>query len=332
MHPAIYDRFEDAYLTVLGHVLHKYEYRPTPRGAPASECLNISFTLRDPRNRIVYLPQRRTNIVFCYAELLWYLTGRDDLNMIGYYAPKMRNYSSDGQRMTGTAYGPKLFGRHHPEGAGQWDRIVDLLAHDPGSKRAVISIFDPAELEKPDNPDVSCTIALQFLLRGGCLHAVTFMRGNDAVTGLLSDVFSFTALQEFTAHHLGVPLGTYTHHVASMHINDTDADRAATIFAADRPRASFPVIAMPPTRWSDLDLITRYEQALRLGEQQLSLRDLAWQSFQPYWQQVILLLEVYRQIRHTDHPITPGVLNALDAGHRWLIANRWPSRIPRDAA
>ncbi|PZG30815.1 hypothetical protein C1I98_30925 [Spongiactinospora gelatinilytica] len=92
------------------------------------------------------------------------------------------------------------------------------------------------------------------------------------------------------------------------------------------------MIAMPPTRWSDLDLIARYEHTLRRDEQRLGLSDPAWRSLQPYWQQVILLLEVYRQIRHADHPISTDVVDALDAGHRWLIANRWPSRISQGAA
>jgi len=35
--------------------------------------------------------------VFCFAEALWYLQGRDDLEMISYYAPRLARFSSDGR-------------------------------------------------------------------------------------------------------------------------------------------------------------------------------------------------------------------------------------------
>lgn len=43
------------------------------------------------------------------------------------------------------------------------------------------------------------------LMRDGRLHAVCYMRANDADQGLLSDVFSFTLLQEFAARQLASP-------------------------------------------------------------------------------------------------------------------------------
>jgi thymidylate synthase len=40
---------------------------------------------------------------------------------------------------------------------------------------------------------------------------VCSMRANDLDCGLLSDVFSFTMIQEYAAVQLGLELGTYTH-------------------------------------------------------------------------------------------------------------------------
>ena len=81
-------------------------------------------------------------------------------------------------------------------------------------------VMQPGELADPANPDVACTLALHFMLRGGALHMAAYMRANDAVIGLLCDVFSFTFIQEHAARLLGVPVGTYTHHADSMHVND----------------------------------------------------------------------------------------------------------------
>lgn len=329
MQPPMFGRFEDAYTAVLAHVSQHFEHTSASRGNMARECLNVSFVLRDPRDRIVYLPARRTNIVFCFAEALWYLWGRDDLEMISYYAPRLARFSSDGEKLAGSAYGPKLF-RPARTGRSQWETVRNLLAEDPASKRAVVSFFHPDELTDPANPDVSCTLALQFFLRDGHLHTTTYMRGNDAVIGLLSDVFSFTVIQEFTALQLGVQLGSYGHHVGSMHINEADAGRAAAIVGTAGHRyAWFPVRAMPPTRWPDLEIVAQYEGALRRGEEQLTADDPGWLGLDPYWQQVVLLFEAYRQIVHCPgSPVRPSILEALDPGYRWLIARRWPERMP----
>jgi thymidylate synthase len=328
LHPPLFSRFEDAYAAVLEHVGSHFEHVNALRGSSCRECLNVSFALADPRDRIVYAAARRTNIVFCFAEALWYLWGRDDLDMIGYYAPRLARFSADARTLTGSAYGPRLFTPART-GQSQWDRVLRLLSEDPATKRAVVSLFQPEELIDPANPDVTCTLALQFLLREGRLHAIAYMRANDAVIGLLSDVFSFTLIQEFAARQLGVELGSYAHHVGSMHINDADAERVTAIAAARDQHAWFPVQTMPPTRWAELKIVERYEGALRRDEQRLDPCDLTGLGLDPYWQQVVLLFEVYRQVaRDPGALLSEAALAALNPGYRRLIACRWPDRIP----
>lgn len=67
-------------------------------------------------------------------------------------------------------------------------------------------VMQPGELADPANPDVACTLALHLMLRGDALHMTAHMRANDAVTGLLCDVFSFTFIQEHAARLFGVPV------------------------------------------------------------------------------------------------------------------------------
>jgi thymidylate synthase len=319
--------FTDAYTVVLAHVTGSPEHVISARGNHARECLNVSFTLTDPRERIAWSPARRPNIVFSYAEVLWHLLARDDLAMIGYYAPGMRRYSRDGARLPGTAYGRKLFGRN-ASGGSQWDRVRDLLTADPSSKRAVLAIFDPGELADPANPDVSCALALHLLLRDGTLHAVTCMRANDAMIGLLCDVFAFTLIHEFLAGQLGARLGTYTHHAISMHVNHPDAARAASIVATRHESMRFPATKMPLTTWDDITAIGELEQTLRRNEERVQPAGLAATGLALYWQQVVLLFEAYRQITHDDGTVSPATLDALEPGYRQLIAWRWPMAMP----
>ncbi|OJF10757.1 thymidylate synthase [Couchioplanes caeruleus] len=326
-----YDSFQQAYLAVLRTVARRYQYETASRGKKAREIINSSFTITDPIDRTPYLAARRTNIVFNHAEALWYLTGRDDVDMIGYYAPRLRDLAVEG-RLTGTAYGPRLFNPTGEDGRSQFDRVMSLLREDPDTKRAAMVIMRPDELTDPTHPDVACTLGLQFLLRDGRLHAAAYMRGNDAVIGLLCDTFSFTFLQEYTARRLGVPVGTYAHHVGSMHINLLDLDRVDAILteaAGPNARPRFPVPSMPVTSHDDLALVMAWEEGLRTDTRRLDPVRLDRVPLPLYWQQVLALFEVYRQIVHDpDGPVSPDAMAALHPGHRWLVAARWPDRMP----
>ncbi|MGW0486207.1 thymidylate synthase [Nonomuraea sp. NPDC003214] len=327
--------FHEMYPRVLREVTTIPEHEICTRGNTSLEVLDVSFRIADPVQRVPYLNSRPINLAYNWAEVLWYLFGRDDLDMIGYYAPQMRQNSGDGRTLTGTAYGQPLF-ITGPDGRTQWQRVLDLLGKDPDSKRAVLSIFRPEELIRDNNPDVSCTIAAQFLLRGGALHMTAYMRGNDAFMGMPSDVFSFTVLQELAAHQLGVRVGHYSHHVGSMHVNLPNRAKVRKILAevdaaGYRPPA-FRFPAMPVDDcWTSLRLLMQEEAGLRANLHQHTGASVRETGLDPYWQQVLLVFEVYRQITHTDQPVTRDVLGALDPGYQWLIRHRWPKRMPEGA-
>ncbi|MEV0570521.1 thymidylate synthase [Dactylosporangium sp. NPDC050588] len=299
--PTPFPTFTDAYLAVLRTVVDGPHLLTSGRSKDAREVPNVSFQLTDPTARTPYVAARRANPVFTAAEFLWYVAGRDDLDMIAYYAPRLRHLSTDGRTLTGTAYGPRLFGRTGPDARSQFERALDFVRHEPDSKRAAMVIMEPAELQELHNPDVACTLGLQFMLRDGRLHMTGYMRGNDARIGLLCDVHSFTMIQEFAARLLRVPLGTYTHHVGSMHINATDVDLVRRMLAeADNGLIrQFRAEGMPAdTTWDTLATVLQYEEMLRLGQASVTAQQAAELPLPSYWQRIVLLLEAYRQMKH----------------------------------
>lgn len=328
-----YPTFQDAYTAVLRHVGEEYEHENAPRGNRSRECLNVSFRLADPRERVTYLPARKVNIVFHWAEALWYVWARNDLDMIAYYAPQIRAYSGDGQTLAGSAYGRRLFKPLGGELPSAWTLIQQVIGEDPESKRGVATFFRPEELAIEDNLDVACVIAVQFLQREHRLHAITYMRANDAVQGLLSDVFSFTLIQELMARQLDLELGTYAHHVGSMHIGDGDLPRVQRVLEEANTSTApvrFPIATMPDGHlWESLKTLEAWEHTLRHNEAEGRPADVEDLWLDPYWKQVVLLFEAYRQIVHQpDRPVSADTLDALTPANRWLLAHRWPERTP----
>jgi len=333
VHGPTFASFQAAYVAVLRHVTAACQYETAACGAHAREVLNASFTIADPTARTPYLASRRTNVVFNHAEVLWYLAGRDDIDMVGYYAPRLRDLAGVDGRLRGTAYGPRLFTPGPPDQRSQFDRVLRLLGDDPDTKRAAMIIMRPEELVDPTCPDVACTLGLQLMRRGGRLHGAAYMRGNDAVLGLLCDTFSFTFIQEFAARLVGVPVGSYAHHVGSMHISTTDLPKVAAILAeADQavPPVRFAATPMPPdTGWHTIESVLQWEDDLRHDRRALSPAAFARLPLAAYWREIVMLFEVYRQIsHHPDRPVDPASLALLRPGHRWLVEQRWPKRMP----
>lgn len=318
-----YPGLSELYLATLRNVCGAYEYRSAPRGHAEREIIGYGARIDDPRARFCLHAARKQNVVFNYAEALWYLSGRNDLEFIAHYAPSMARYSPDGKHLPGTGYGARLL--HYGErGLDQIERALDILSRDDAeSKRVVLQIFSADEELYRRNIDVSCTLGLQLLLREGRLHMVAFMRANDAYIGLLNDVFSFTFLQEYLASRLGCELGTYAHQVGSIHVYDDNLPRVQALL--DDSDAAIVTAAAPPrmpagTRAATIARVLEHEGRIRAGRVSLAaLRDI---DLDPYWRDVLGLFWIYREIK-AGNPPPDEALAFVGPFHRAYLMNRW---------
>lgn len=118
------------------------------------------------------------------------------------------------------AYGPRI--------RDQIPRVIERLADDPGTRQAVVTVWDPA-YDLQDRADIPCTTTLQFLIRHGKLQMVTTMRSNDVWLGFPYDVFQFTLLQKTIANCLGIEAGMYIHLVGSLHLYEKDVEASLNL-------------------------------------------------------------------------------------------------------
>lgn len=201
---------------VLSSLLENGE-ETSPRGMKTLELFPISFKLVNPRSRCVLNSARKWSFPLAIGEFCWHVSGSDDLSFIEYYIPRWREFSDDSEKVRGSCYGYRIFnsqGRKH----SQWERLVKLLKSDLQSRRAILQFSEPELNLSVESKDVPCTSTIQFLVRNNKVHAIVYMRSNDAIWGLPYDIFLFTMLQELLACELNLELGEYTHIVGSLHI------------------------------------------------------------------------------------------------------------------
>lgn len=240
------DSLEEIHSELMATLIQAPDFEAAPRGKPIKELVAASFTLTNPRNRLIPSKVRNVNYGFAVGELCWYVRGDSDLETMLYYNKRMAQFSDDG-RTINSAYGARMFkGRWSkplpprtardsgpprvPDSVSQVDMVLEELRRDPDSRRAVMHINEPTDLLRAverGSKDVPCTMSIQLFIRDRRLHMHVLMRSNDVVWGLPYDVFSFTCLQEAFLYRLqqeGVPvddLGSYHHTAGSLHVYDT---------------------------------------------------------------------------------------------------------------
>ena len=228
------DSMDDVHECIVQELLENPDYESAPRGQPIKELIGASFTLMNPRARLIASPTRAVNYGFAVGELCWYARGEEDLATMAYYNKRMPAFSDDGKTLN-SAYGCRMFGTSL---FSQWENVMTELLKDPDSRRAMMIINQPFDLGKAvtaGSKDVPCTLALQLLIRDRRLCMSVTMRSNDVWWGMPYDVFSFTCLQEAFLYQLqgaGVPvdeLGPYHHHAGSLHLYDRHFKEAASV-------------------------------------------------------------------------------------------------------
>jgi thymidylate synthase len=216
-----------------------------PRGMATTEVIGAHLTLTDPRRRLVSLPPVRVlNAAFAAAEAVWILSGSDE-PWIYIYNQRMARYADDG-KLRG-AYGPRL--RAWRPGHDQLDHVRRTLLAAPDSRRAVIQLYDP-DRDIPHHSDVPCTLGYRFYLRDGRLEMHTTMRSQDLWLGFCYDLFTATVLHELMAHWTGAEVGSYHHHVDSLHLYEHNVAAARALPAYPSASRAMDALTVP---WEDFD-------------------------------------------------------------------------------
>jgi hypothetical protein len=200
------------------------------RRGRVQEIVNLNITFKDIPSPI-FLSSRiqpEEDISYVAAQLCWYAKGRQALDGIDAYRPKMWNRITSIRPVSvdlldlNSNYGQYVF---HEK---QLEIIINRLHKDPMTRQAVV-LFNRPSVQTSDTQDHICTTSLQFLIRDGKLHCIATMRSNELWDGFRYDVAFFTFLMDYVRAELyakgriGVELGDYIHNVGSFHCYTQDS-------------------------------------------------------------------------------------------------------------
>lgn len=187
------------------------------------ELLNYSFTLNDISDNVVAI-EGRHQPHYTIGELLWYWSGRNDVEFIKKFGSYWDKITDDGIT-SNSAYGYILMKKF---GYNQIELAIRQLKEDPNSRRAIMNINTPSR-NKIITRDLQCTISLVPYIRDNKVYMTAIMRSNDIITGVPYDVTYFTEVQKYIAKRLGLETGSYTHFDVSLHLYEKDFDKVEKI-------------------------------------------------------------------------------------------------------
>jgi thymidylate synthase len=182
-----------------------------------SESVGSTIFIKDAGTNELETPGRDFK-AYSYCEALWDMSESADISILRAFNKHIDRFVNDQPEEFRDeaiwAYGPTV--------AREIPKVVAELRKDSKSRRAIISI--PRDLEAIGTHP--CLVSIQFLVRDGEVHSVVNMRSNDAWLGFPIDIFQFSLMQHTVAGALELPVGSYTHHAASLHLYSRDVSSA----------------------------------------------------------------------------------------------------------
>ncbi|KKP37508.1 thymidylate synthase [Candidatus Peregrinibacteria bacterium RIFOXYC2_FULL_33_13] len=160
-------------------------------------------------------------------ELLWFLRGSTNINdELTQYTP-MWDAWADPNGELGPIYGyqwrkwekfdwdekKKIYVKSHID---QIKQAIDLIKHNPTSRRIIVSAWNPADIEKMALPP--CHAFFQFYVVDGRLDLQLYQRSADIALGVPYNIAGYSALLVMMAQECDLTPGIFVHTLGDAHI------------------------------------------------------------------------------------------------------------------
>lgn len=237
---------EQGYLELIDKVIQK-GYERTGRNGKTLSLYgeHLRFSLRE--NTLPLLTTKRVPWKTVFRELKWFLLGRTDNkwlrdNKVGIWngnaeAGPLWKDDTRGVEDLGPIYGFQWrhFGAsyvgskdtehdhaHNYHGVDQVKNVIELLKRDPGTRRAIISAWNPTAIPEMTLPP--CHILSQYWVSSEGLHCHLYQRSADIGLGVPFNIASYSMLTHIIAKCVGLDAVELVMSFGDSHIYEEHID------------------------------------------------------------------------------------------------------------
>lgn len=159
------------------------------------------------------------------VETEWFLKGLTSTKWLNTYGVKIWDQWADENGELGPVYGKQL---RDFNGFDQLKEVVALAKEDPSSRRLVVNLWNPLDIDKMKLPP--CHYGFQFVVHNKQIDVVVSMRSLDLFVGAPYDVAMYALILSSFTKELGSNYiaGEVVINAANAHIYEEHCESAAT--------------------------------------------------------------------------------------------------------
>ena len=171
------------YLNLLNRILTEGTQKGDRTGTGTLSIFGhqMRFDLRDG---FPLLTTKKLHLKSIIYELLWFLRGDTNVRYLQEHGVRIWNEWADENGELGPVYGHQW--RSWPDYKGgtidQIKNVVDMIKHNPDSRRMLVTAWNPAEVEDMALPPCHCLF--QFYVADGRLSLQLYQRSADSFLGV----------------------------------------------------------------------------------------------------------------------------------------------------
>ena len=205
------------YLNLLNRILTEGTQKGDRTGTGTLSIFGhqMRFDLRDG---FPLLTTKKLHLKSIIYELLWFLRGDTNVRYLQEHGVRIWNEWADENGELGPVYGHQW--RSWPDYNGgtidQIKNVVDMIKHNPDSRRMLVTAWNPAEVEDMALPPCHCLF--QFYVAEGRLSLQLYQRSADSFLGVPFNIASYALLLQMIAQVTGLEAGEFIHTTGDTHL------------------------------------------------------------------------------------------------------------------
>ena len=205
------------YLNLLNRILTEGTQKGDRTGTGTLSIFGhqMRFDLRDG---FPLLTTKKLHLKSIIYELLWFLRGDTNVHYLQEHGVRIWNEWADENGELGPVYGHQW--RSWPDYKGgtidQIKNVVEMIKHNPNSRRMLVTAWNPAEVEDMALPPCHCLF--QFYVADGRLSLQLYQRSADSFLGVPFNIASYALLLQMIAQVTGLEAGEFIHTTGDTHL------------------------------------------------------------------------------------------------------------------
>jgi thymidylate synthase len=184
------------------------------------------FDLRPSGPGFPLLTTKKLHIKSIIYELLWFLRGDTNIKYLNENGVTIWDEWADEKGNLGRVYGAQWRDWRGENGVrvDQIDNVIAQIKKNPGSRRLIVSAWNPAEIEKMALPP--CHVLFQFYVQDGELSCQLYQRSCDLFLGVPFNIASYALLTMMMAQVVDLTPGDFVHTFGDLHLYNNHLEQA----------------------------------------------------------------------------------------------------------